>query len=42
VIKQTLPGFTGAPGSSKESVHVRPKHCAGVIEGKERIEAKFL
>jgi hypothetical protein len=42
VVDQTLWGFAQTPRSSKEPIEICPEHGAGVVEGKERVEAEFF
>lgn len=42
VVDESLFCFRGAPGPSHETVQVRSKHGAGVVEREEWIEKKFL
>ena len=42
VKKEAKLGLGGTPGSTDESIEVRPKHGAGVVEGIHRIESPTL
>ena len=42
VIDQTLLGLRGTPGFAEQSVEIRTKHRAGMIERKERVEEGLL